>query len=46
MIIDVKKNDLINKKLGRRTRIINIYDQNLDRRCIYLGGLETIKKAI
>ena len=44
--MDVKRNDLINKKLERRIRIINIYDQNLNRKCIYLDGLETIRRAI
>ena len=46
MIIDVKRNDSINKELEKRIKIINIYDQNLGRKCIYLGELETIKRTI
>ena len=46
MIVDVRRNDPINRELGRRTRIVNIYDQNLGRGCTYLGGSETIRRAI
>ena len=46
IIVDVRRNDLINRELGRRIRIVNIYDQNLGREYIYLDGLKTIKRAI
>ena len=46
MIVDIRRNDLINKELKRRTRIINIYDQNLGRGYTYSDGLKTVKKTI
>ena len=46
MIVDIRRNDLINKKLKKRIKIVNIYDQNLGRKCIYLDELEIIRKTI
>ena len=44
--IDVRKCDPNNKELGRLTKIVNVYDQNIGRGYTYSGGSETVRRAI
>lgn len=43
MLLDVRKLDLQSKIPGRKTRVINVYDNWVRRKCTWDGGIGCIK---